>query len=357
MRANRTEGRRGPTQADIARVAKVSTATVSRVLNESPLVRPAVRKRVEKAIEKLGYFPHGAARALASNRSFTIGAVIPTLGNAIFANSVNALEARLAESNFTLLLAVSNYSLEAETIQVRRLLERGIEGLMLIGNDHLPQTYKALRRAGIAYVNTWNYDPAAGHPNVGFSNRKAVAELADHIVSLGHTSIGMLAGITDGNDRARDRLEGLREALARRGITLESGATEELPYSIPVARAAMARLIESGNLPSALLCGNDVIALGVLFEAAEHGIRIPEDLSVAGFDNLPLVEHIRPALTTVHVPSDEMGSLAADMLLEALRLGRRPRSVELEAMLLVRETTGPVAAAHKPVRTAGRRRR
>lgn len=356
MRMGRNEGRRAPTQADIARAANVSTATVSRVLNDSPLVRPDVRKRVEQQIKKLGYFPHGAARALASNRSFTIGAVIPTLGNAIFANSVNALEARLAESNYTLLLAVSNYSPEAEAIQVRRLLERGIDGLMLIGNDHPPETYKALERAGTVYVNTWNYDPSQGHPNIGFSNRTAMAELADHIVALGHTSIGMLAGITAGNDRAYDRLEGLRDALAGHGIALEDWATREVPYSIPIARAATAELIENGRLPTALLCGNDVIALGVLFEAAARGIRIPEDLSVAGFDNLPLVEHIRPALTTVNIPTDEMGSLAADVLLEALATGSSPRSIDLGASLLVRETTGPARGTRK-ARSAAKRRR
>jgi transcriptional regulator with XRE-family HTH domain len=130
------ELKRQPTQLDIARMAGVSTATVSRVLNGSPLVKPELRKRVEAVIAERGYFPHAAARALASNRTYTIGAVIPTLNNAIFAASVNAFERELHAADYTLLVAVSNYDLDMEAVQVRRLLERGVEGLLLIGNEH-----------------------------------------------------------------------------------------------------------------------------------------------------------------------------------------------------------------------------
>lgn len=335
------QGSRPPTQADIARAAEVSTATVSRVLNRSPLVRADVRERVEAAIEKLGYFPHGAARALASSRSHTIGAVIPTLNNAIFASGINAFEATLAEQDHTLLLAVSNYSLEAETVQVRRLLERGIDAIMLIGNAHAPQTYEALERAGKTYVNTWNYNPASGHPNVGFSNVAAMEQLAGHLVGLGHKDIGMLAGITTDNDRAKERVEGLRAALSRRGMKLSERSTREIAYSVRGARRAFAETLEDGTLPTALVCGNDVIAMGVLFEARDRGIRIPEELSVTGFDDLPLTAHFRPALTTVHVPAEQMGAAAAEVLLNALGNGAAAESRELEAELLLRDTTAP----------------
>lgn len=332
-------GGRPPTQADIARAANVSTATVSRVLNASPLVRPDVRRRVEAAIEKLGYFPHGVARALASSRSHTVGAVIPTLNNAIFASGMNAFEAALAQRNYTLLLAVSNYSLEAETVQVRRLLERGIDAILLVGNAHAPQTYEALARAAKSYVNTWNYVPDCGHPNVGFSNVEAMEQLAGHLVGLGHRDIGMLAGITAGNDRAKERLEGLRAALGRRGLRLSARATREIPYSIRSARRAFAEMHEAGALPTALVCGNDVIAMGVLFEALERGIGVPRELSVTGFDDLPLTEQLRPALTTMHVPAEAMGATAAEALFEALETGTPVESRRLDAKLLLRDTT------------------
>ncbi|HVZ51997.1 MAG TPA: LacI family DNA-binding transcriptional regulator [Pseudolabrys sp.] len=337
------DARRQPTQLDIARMAGVSTATVSRVLNGSPLVKPELRERVEAVMTQRGYFPHAAARALASNRTYTIGAVIPTLNNAIFAASINAFERELQAADYTLLVAVSNYDLDMEAVQVRRLLERGVEGLLLIGNDHRDAVYKMLRRAGVVSVNTWAFDPQQRQPNIGFSNRDAAFALVDHLLALGHRRIGMIAGIADGNDRARDRLDAVRERLGRHGLALEPKSTMEIPYSIAEARAALARLAEQNALPTALICGNDVIALGVLFEALERGIAVPGRLSITGFDNLPLTEHIRPAITTIVVPAQEMGDAAALAILAAIESGKRIRSRELSAPLLVRETTGPPA--------------
>lgn len=321
-------------------MAGVSTATVSRVLNGSPLVKAGLRKRVEAVIAERGYFPHAAARALASNRTYTIGAVIPTLNNAIFAASVNAFERELHASDYTLLVAVSNYDLDMEAVQVRRLLERGVEGLLLIGNEHRDAVYKMLRRAGVVSVNTWAFDPQQRQPNIGFSNRDAAYAIVDHLLALGHRRIGMIAGIMAGNDRARDRHAAVCERLAARGLALHPESTMQLPYSISEGRAALARLVEQDKLPTALICGNDVIALGVLFEAIERGIQVPRRLSITGFDNLPLTEHIRPAITTIDVPGQEMGRAAASAILAAIDGGKHIRSRELTAPLLVRETTG-----------------
>lgn len=344
--------RRGPTQSDIARAAGVSTATVSRVLNGSPLVRPEVRARIETVIAELGYFPHAAARALASRRSYTIGAVIPTLNNAIFAACVNAFERKLESASYTLLVAVSNYDPSAEVLRVKRLVERGVEGVLLVGNAHSERVYEMLARARIPFVNTWAFDPRQPHPNIGFSNREAALLLADHLLALGHRRIGMIAGIAEGNDRARDRLRAVRDRLAQHGVALDPAATMEADYSIRAGRDALARLAEAGTLPTALIAGNDVIALGLLFEARDRNIPVPERLSITGFDNLPLTEHIRPAITTIAVPAVAMGEAASSALLSAIRRGGRPRSRKLEAPLLVRETTAPPAA--EPAR---RRRR
>ena len=334
-------GRRGPTQTDIARLAGVSTATVSRVLNQSPLVRPALRARIEGVIAELGYFPHAAARALASRRSYTMGAVIPTLNNAIFAACINAFERALQEGGYTLLVAVSHYDQTAEITQVKRLVERGVEGVLLVGNAHSARVYEMLERAGIPYVNTWAFDPRQRRPNIGFSNREAAFLLVDHLVALGHRRIGMIAGITEGNDRARDRLNAVRERLAEKGLSLDPDATMEADYSISEGRAALARLAEAGRLPTALIGGNDVIALGLLFEARDRDIDVPGRLSITGFDNLPLTEHVRPSITTIDVPAVAMGQGASAALLSALERGRRPRSRKLDAPLLIRDTTAP----------------
>lgn len=334
------EARKRPaTQADIAAAAGVSTATVSRVLNRSPLVRAAVRERVEEAMSRLGYLPHGAARALASNRSFTVGAAIPTLNNAIFAQGINALERALQAAGYTLLLAISNYDPAIEALQIRRLIERGVDGLFLIGNDHAPDAYETIRRAGLPAVNTWAYAPTEdGHANIGFDNRVAAAAVVDHLVALGHRRIAMVAGITAGNDRAADRVAGVRSALARHGLA--PARVVERPYAIADGRAALAELLDGGAGATAIVCGNDVIALGVLFEAQARGIAVPGALSITGFDNLPLTEHVAPGLTTIDVPAQTMGERAAAALLAAI--GGGPIAGErLDAPLLVRGTTGP----------------
>lgn len=334
--------RSGPqaTLADIARAAGVSTATVSRVLNAPDLVSSSLKARVEDAVKSLGYVRHGAARALASKRSFTVGAVIPTLDNAIFATGVGAFEARLTELGYTLLISVSNYSLEHEAEQVRRLLERGVDGIMLVGLEHDEATYTLLERADIPAINTWAFDPAAPQLMAGFDNLNAARAMTRYLIGLGHKRIAMAAGIIEGNDRAMARVDGVRAELEAHGLALEDDLLIECLYSIAAGRRALGHLTERADPPTAIVAGNDVIALGLLFEAAHRGIEIPASLSITGFDNLPITAQVSPALTTIDVPSRDMGARAADLLLDAIA-GGETRSVELETSVVARETTGP----------------
>lgn len=326
-------------QADIARAAKVSTATVSRVLNHYPLVREEVRARVRRAMDKLGYFPHGAARSLVLKRSWTVGAVVPTLDSDIFARNINALMNRLRQHDYTLIVSSSAYSHETENHLVRRLLERGVDGLCLVGARRPGETVEMLNRSGKPFVYTYITSASASGPTVGFSNRGASATLVDHLVELGHRRIGMFAGITACNDRAAERLAGARARLKRRGLRLDGASTMELPYTIQAARTAFRKIAANGNLPTALICGNDILAMGVMFEAAVMGIAIPHQLSVAGFDNHPLTAHLSPSLTTIDVPADQMGEITADNLIKAIIDGVRLPNVVLPAPLLVRGTT------------------
>jgi len=163
---------------DVALEAEVSTATVSRALNDPGKVRPDLAERVHAAIRRLGYVPHGAARALASHRSQTVGAVVPTLDNAIFARGIGALQQRLSEDGYTLLLAMSEYDLAREVSQVGKLIERGIDGLMLIGEAHDPGLYAMLDAKGLPYINTWVFREASAHPCIGFKNSESAHRIA-----------------------------------------------------------------------------------------------------------------------------------------------------------------------------------
>lgn len=331
--------RRSVTQADVAREAGVSTASVSRVLNESDLVKPEVKARIQAAIKTLNYVPHDAARSLAMRRTRVLGAIIPTLNNAIFAKGVNAFERQAREQGYTLLLSVSNYDLEEERNLVRKMIERGAEGLLLIGNDHSDDVFESLSAAGVRHVCGWAYTDSSPAPNIGFSNAGAMVTIVDHLVSLGHRSFAMMAGITHSNDRARDRVNGLKDRLAHHGIGLEDESIVEIPYAIQDARRIFPQIMD--RHPTAVVCGNDVIAYGALFEAARLGFSVPEDVSITGFDNLALSSELDPAVTTVDVPAEDMGTRAAAALIEAIEGDTGVQGTVLETTLKIGGTTGP----------------
>lgn len=326
---------------DVARRAGVSTASVSRVLNDPDRVSPRIRSRVEMAIAELGYVPHGAARALASRRTRIVGAIVPTLDNAIFAACINALQRRLARAGHTLLIACSDYEQSEELHETRALVGRGVEGLMLVGTRHDQRLYELLDSRRIPFVNTWTYASDAPHPCIGFDNQRAAAQIAEHLLALGHRRIAMVAGETRHNDRAEARVRGVRAALAARGLQLPPEFLIEQPYGIREGREALRQLWQLPEQPTAVIGGNDVLAFGVLLEAIAQGIPVPGTLSVTGFDDLPLASHIQPPLTTVHVPSADLGRLAAEFLLARIE-GQQPLARhELDVGLVVRATTAP----------------
>jgi LacI family transcriptional regulator len=332
--------RPSPKLRDVARAAGVSLATASRALSEPALVREDTREHVKSVASMLGYVPHGAARALATRRSRTVGAVFPPVDNPIFAAATQALAHELAAAGYTLLLATHEYDPEAEVAATRALLERGVDGLVLIGLDHSPALYQLLAQAGLPYELTWSLDPAGYHHCVGVAHRLASVRVTQHLLDLGHREFAVIAGVTAHNDRARERLAGTREALAARGIELRADRVIEAQFSIPQGRRAFIELLERSPGFTALVCGNDTLALGALTECVHRGIRVPGELSVAGFDDIDLSREITPSLTTVHVPAADIGRLAASRMLARLA-GRKVATVEeVRAALVVRESTG-----------------
>jgi len=327
--------------SDVAELAQVSTATVSRALTCPGKVKPATAARIRQAVQALGYVAHGAARALASKRTHTIGAVIPTLDNAIFANTAHALQKTLDEAGYTLLIASHEFDAEVEARVTQALVERGVDGLVLLGATHHPSVLRMLDTQQIPYVLTWALDAAGRHPCVGFDNRAAAIRIANHLLELGHRDFAMISGITLGNERASERLEGVRQALSARGLSFAPGRVVEKPYTLSAGREGLREVLRGAPRPTAVVCGNDVLAIGALAECHAQGIAVPREISVTGFDDLEMAAVVTPPLTTVHFPTAELGTYAAQHLLA--RLAGKPfeARTELPVDLVVRASTAP----------------
>lgn len=327
---------------DVARAAGVSLATASRALGSPQLVQAQTQERVRRAAEMLGYVPHGAARALASRRSRTIGAVLPTIDNPIFASATQALARELARASYTLLLASDEYDPAMSVAATRALIERGVDGLVLVGADHPPEIFHAISQAGVPYELLWTLDEGRFHHCIGFDNRAASAGCAVHLLGLGHRRFAMLTGELEHNDRARDRVAGVRDALSARNIPLPDERVVETPFSLQGGRQGLRTLWDRHGKDAftALACGNDLIAVGALMECAAQGVAVPRQLSVVGFDDIDLAAEITPRLTTVHVPSSEIGRIAAERLLARLAGKRVPRVQAIEVELVVRDSAG-----------------
>lgn len=327
---------RMPKIEDVARRAGVSTATVSRCLNNPRTVRDQTRTLVEAAILELGYTPHFGARALALNRTHTIGAVIPTMENAIFARGLQAVQERLSENGTTLLLACSGYDPDREARQLSTLIQRGVDGVLLIGEARPESTYALLRNRPVPVVLVWCDGQSTDQVCVGFDNRTAARAMGDLVLEYGHRSIAMVAGITAWNDRAARRVDGIRDALDAAGLVLDTDNLVEAEYTLEAGANAFRQLCARPERPTAVICGNDVLAAGVVQAAKDMGLRVPDDVSVTGFDNIDLASVVEPALTTVHVPHRRMGWSAADKLLEMQSSGERGANISFSTELVVR---------------------
>ena len=331
-----------PTIDDVARAAGVSTATVSRVLNRPESVREKLRARVEAAVARLGYVPHSGARSLMLGRTGTVGAIFPTVDNAIFAKAIDALQRRLAQAGYQLLIATSDYDVDAEMRQAVNLVARGTDALALCGFSQRPELLQFLAQRALPCVHVMVHPGRAGSISIGFDNAAAMAKVARFLIDLGHRRVAMLAGVTLNNDRATQRVEGARRALREAGLDLPPARLAERRYTIAAARDGLRELMSREPRPTALLCGNDVLAFGALLEAQKMGLEVPAQMSIVGFDDLELARHVQPALTTIRVPAEELWRTAAERLLAALQGEKVARETEIEVALVVRESTGPV---------------
>jgi len=330
-----------PTLEDVARSAKVSTATISRAINTPDKVALPTRTRIQDAIRELGYTPHSGGRSLASNCSNTVGAVIPTMANAMFASGLQSFQEELATAGVTLLVASSGYDGKHEFSQIQSLITHGADGLLLIGAARLPETREFLALRQIPYVVSWCYKPRSRLLFAGFDNHKAAYGMTMEVLRQGHRDIAMIAGLSKGNDRAASRIKGVRQAVKDAGLNARLLNVIEAAYSQADGGDAFSRLMKQPEAPTAIICGNDVLAAGAIVRARQSGISIPGDVSITGFDDIDIATTLYPSLTTVRVPQRRMGRSAARMLLELLQTDHTPASIEFETEIIFRESLAP----------------
>jgi LacI family transcriptional regulator len=330
---------------DVARLAGVSSATVSRALNTPNLLDAATLTRVQDAVRKLRYVPNGQARALRSQRSFTIGAIVPSFDYALYARATGSLEREIEPRGYALILASNHYDLKTELRLTMALIERGVDAFMFVGSDHDPELFVLLNEFRRPYVLTWGIDRSGQHPSIGFNSQAATRTMTEHLIRLGHRRFGLISAPHEGNDRARERSAGVRDALHAHGIELPESSVRYAPIELAAGMRAMEQLLALRDRPTAVLATNDVVAVGALMACRAAGVRVPGDISITGVDNTDLGATQMPGLTSIQTPIVELGRLAGNYLMARLEGTAVDIPGELPFEIILRGSTGPASGA------------
>lgn len=301
--------------AAVARLAGVSMMTVSRAIREPAKVAVATRMRVDDAIRKLGYVPNLTAGSLASKRSRIIGAIVPTIDNSIFAETVRGLSALLEPGGYQLLLGQTAYRENAEEALVMAFLGRRVDGMVLTGVKHSSATVKRLKAAAIPVVETWDLTSSPIDMLAGFSNRGAGRAIATYLIRKGYLRLGFVGGA---EDRTRARFSGFEAVVKATPRASLVRVEHDAGTSFSGGREALTRLLAEKAPPRAVFFSNDALAVGGLMECHRRGLRVPTDIAIAGFADLDIAAESAPTLTTVHVGSRRIGEQAARLLMRRL---------------------------------------
>jgi len=327
----------------VALAAKVSASTVSRSFNHPDLVNPATRKKIDRAVKKLGYIRNRAAQAMHGKRSGTIGLIVPTIDHAIFAEVVQSFSEALEAAGFTILMASHGYDLTREYQVLRKLLEHRVDGVALIGLDHAEDTFQLIEQQEIPTVAIWNHSDKSRISCIGADNYLAGQLAAQHLLDLGHRDIGLIFPATAGNDRALGRMQGAVDTLQNAGIILRDDWLFEAPYDIGRAKDVCLNMLAIGHRPRAVLCGNDVIAQGAIYAGHSVGLRLPDQLSIIGIGDFKGSAEIEPPLSTVRIPAKNIGRLSGELIVDLVANGTtEPMRILCEVKPIARMSTAPL---------------
>ena len=346
---------RPPTVADVARRARVSRATVSRVLNQYAHIRPEVRVRVQRAMRVLGYRPDAVARSLARRETRTLGLVVADITNPFYAETARAILETAKANGYNVILCNTDNQPLVQEEYVEILRQRRVDGI-IFGSVFLDDpVVEGLVAAGYPCL-MYNRRLRTRRGNfIVLDNARASRDLTRHLVTLGHRRIGFVSGLPNISTTA-ERLRGYRAALREAGISVEPDLIQPGAFQAGTAQEAAQDLLKRCGRPTAIVASNDLMALGVIRAASDLGVRIPEDLAVVGFDDIEIADHPQVQLTTMAQQKAEMGRLAALGILEIIRGGARRAGAPLQQILaptlVIRRTCGALLQAHARHRPA-----
>ena len=323
---------------DVARLAGVSVATVSRALSNPEKVSNESLEKVHNAIAQVGYRPNMLARNFRSARAYAVVVLVPDIANPFYSLFIRALEDRAQQKGYAVLLGDTRGTPEREMDYIRRVETRLADGIVQLrpssekSQNNIPPDIPCVNACGCEYTTG---------PAIRIDNRAAAKTMVNYLLSLGHKRIGVISGLKD-NPHAIDRLEGYKEALAEAGIPFEKDLIAEGDFTMWSGLNAAFQFCNMKVRPTAIFSMNDEMAIGAMQTLKNQGIRIPEDMSVTGFDDIAYSKYSDPSLTTISQPAEEMGKMAMDMLLKVIE-GEplSQRECVLPTEFIIRKSTGP----------------
>ncbi|MGH9453099.1 MAG: LacI family DNA-binding transcriptional regulator [Terriglobia bacterium] len=326
---------------DVAARAGVSLTTVSHVINRTHIrsISSGTRQRVLEAAKKLNYQPNVHARRLALRRSNTVGLIISEISNPFFADVIQSFEKAASERGLDLLLFNTEYEPARIEAAVRRMVMEKVRGVAVMTSmfDEAHAHELTRNRMNVVLLNRGPVQPRIRRIQLNFSS--GVAQAVDHLLELGHRSFGIITGPLRSNSAVRIR-DVFVQALAQKGVRCFQPV--ESHYKVDAGASAVRSILAHPPLPTAILCANDLIALGAVSALQEAGIQVPEDVSVVGSDDVIFARLARPPLTTVAVPRESLGKIAFEVLDNMQRGVRRtPDSLTIETHLVIRKSTAP----------------
>lgn len=332
---------------EVAKLAKVSTATVSRTINGSDKVTPETAERVRKAIEELKFYPDTNARALGSGRSSLYGLIISDITNPFFPELVKSFEDIAVQHGQEVLIANTNYDPHRMEVCVSRMLQRKVDGVAIMTSEiaeHLIDEFNS-RRIPMAFLDTAT--PQKGISNILVDYAVGIDAAVEHLTNLGHKAISFISGPISLTS-ARIRKRAFINSLKHSGIKLEAHFIEQGNHRTDGGHEAMSRLLDHKVRPTAVLASNDMTAIGAMGAIFERGLSIPKDISIIGFDDIELSAFTQPALTTVRLSRQEIAKLAFRALYNTYQSGAtKGTEYTIQPSLIVRKSTGPVPAGKR----------